>query len=207
VADMAGLDRYPFSGHSALMGLQGRPWQDTDYVLSLFSKRKSTARRRYREFVEKAAGEGQRPELVGGGLIRSQGGWQPVKLLRKMGQCIKGDERILGDSGFVSEVLTASQDELERKAEYRQKGYNFKWLVARVASLLEMDIDEVLTAGRYPQTVKARSILLYWAHRELGISTVDLAKRVNLSQPSVSQSIKRGEKLIMEKGYKLLPKS
>jgi predicted DNA binding protein len=41
----------------------------------------------------------------------------------------------------------------------------------------------------------------------LGISTVDLAKRVNLSQPSVSQSIKRGENLIMEKGYKLLPKS
>jgi REP element-mobilizing transposase RayT len=74
VADMVGLDRYPFSGHSALMGLQDRPWQDTDYVLSLFSKRKSTARRRCREFVEKAVGQGQRPELVGGGLIRSQGG-------------------------------------------------------------------------------------------------------------------------------------
>jgi hypothetical protein len=68
-----------------------------------------------------------------------------------MGQRIKGDERILGDSSFVSEVLTASQDEMERKAEYRKKGYNFNWLVARVASLLEMDIDEVLTAGATPK--------------------------------------------------------
>lgn len=205
VADIAGLDHYPFSGHSALMGHRDRPWQDTDYVLRLFSERKSTARRRYREFVKKETSKGERPELVGGGLIRSLGGWRPVKLLRKRGQRIKGDERILGDSGFVCEVLTASQDELERKAQYRQKGYDFNWLVARVARLLGMDIDEVLTAGRYPQTVRARSILLYWAHRELGISTVELAKRVNLSQPSVSQSIRRGEKLIVEKGYKLLP--
>ena len=206
IADIDGLDRYPFSGHSALMGHQDRPWQDTDYVLRLFSERKTTARKRYRNFVEKEISKGKRPDLVGGGLIRSLGGWQPVKSLRKSGQRIKGDERILGDSSFVSKVLTASQDELERKVGYRQKGYDFNWLVARVAQLLVMDIDEVLTAGRYPQTVKARSILLFWAHRELGISTVELAKRVNLSQPSVSQSIKRGEKLIMEKGYELLPK-
>jgi REP element-mobilizing transposase RayT len=206
VKDIAGLDFYPSSGHSALMGHQDRPWQDTVYVLRLFSERKSTARRRYREFVEKEISKGQRPELVGGGLIRSLGGWQPVKLLRKRGQRIKGDERILGDSSFVGEVLTANQDELERKAEYRQKGYDFNWLVDRVARLLEMNMDEVLTAGRYPQTVKARSILLYWAHRELGISTVELARRVNLSQPSVSQSIRRGEKLISENGYELLPK-
>jgi chromosomal replication initiation ATPase DnaA len=107
---------------------------------------------------------------------------------------------------FCQRGLTASQDALERKAEYREKGYDFNWLVDRVARLLEMNMDEVLTAGRYPQTVKARSILLYWAHRELGISTVELARRVNLSQPSVSQSIRRGEKLISENGYELLPK-
>jgi hypothetical protein len=35
---------------------------------------KSTARRRYREFVEKEIRKGKRPELVGGGLIRSLGG-------------------------------------------------------------------------------------------------------------------------------------
>lgn len=33
VQDIAGLDRYAFSGHSALMAHQDRPCQDTDYVL------------------------------------------------------------------------------------------------------------------------------------------------------------------------------
>jgi DNA-binding Lrp family transcriptional regulator len=48
-----------------------------------------------------------------------------------------------------------------------------------------------------------RSILLYGAHREPGHSSVDLAKRLKLSQPSVSQSIKRGEGLVIIRGYTL----
>ena len=37
-----------------------------------------------------------RPELVGGGLVRSLGGWTAVKALRGKGDRIKSDERILG---------------------------------------------------------------------------------------------------------------
>jgi hypothetical protein len=66
-----------------------------------------------------------------------------------------------------------------------------------------MEPDEVLKPGRYPRTVMARSVLLYGAHRELGLSTVELVKRLRLSQPSVSQFIKRGEGLIIDKGYTL----
>ena len=203
VKNLSDLDRYFYSGHSALMGKKARSWQDTDYVLKLFSRRKVIARKRYREFVRQGISEGRRPELVGGGLIRSLGGWQAVKMIRAKGSRIKGDERILGDSDFVDGVLKASQDKLERKAELHRRGYDFNWLVGRVAHLLDMEPDEVLKPGRYPRTVMARSILLYWAHRELGLSTVDLAKRLKLSQPSVSQSVKRGESLILDRGYTL----
>ncbi|MDZ7582745.1 MAG: hypothetical protein U5R30_19720 [Deltaproteobacteria bacterium] len=49
----------------------------------------------------------RRPELVGGGLIRSLGGWSEVKKMRLKGMDrIKGDERILGDSDFVLSVLS-----------------------------------------------------------------------------------------------------
>jgi len=74
VKDMRGLDRSPWSGHSALMGHVERDWQDTDYVLSLFGKGHEV-KRRYQEFVSKGIDIGKRPELVGGGLIRSAGGW------------------------------------------------------------------------------------------------------------------------------------
>jgi len=44
--------------------------------------------------------QGRRPDLVGGGLLRSHGGWASLKALRKAGAHQKGDERILGESTF-----------------------------------------------------------------------------------------------------------
>jgi len=42
--------------------------------------------------------QGRKPDLVGGGLIRSLGGWKEVKKPRLNRQDgVKGDERILGD--------------------------------------------------------------------------------------------------------------
>jgi len=49
-------------------------------------------------------------------------------------------------------------------------------LVDRVAQALGTERQDVLRAGKYVNTVKARSVLWYWAVRELGISTVQLAK-------------------------------
>jgi predicted transcriptional regulator len=42
-------------------------------------------------------------------------------------------------------------------------------------------------------TVKARSLLCYWAVKQLGFSATELSKRLGISQPAVSISVKRGE--------------
>ena len=52
-----------------------REWQDNDYVLGYFGKRKSQARKEYESYVKKGVTQGRRNELTGGGLIRSLGGW------------------------------------------------------------------------------------------------------------------------------------
>ncbi len=44
-----------------------------------------------------------------------------------------------------------------------------------------------------PQSVMARSLPCYWGTRELGMTTVELAKRLNIAQPSVSQAVIRTE--------------
>ena len=59
-AGMDELDVYVYSGHSALMGSLPRPWQDTEYVLALFSHRQKTARSLYRSFIEKGISQGHR---------------------------------------------------------------------------------------------------------------------------------------------------
>jgi len=73
VKDMDELNRYPYSGHSAVMGKVKRGWQDIDYVLSYFGKNRRSARKKYLSYVEEGISMGRRPELVGGGLIRSMG--------------------------------------------------------------------------------------------------------------------------------------
>jgi hypothetical protein len=54
--------------------------------------------------VGKRIDQGRHPELVGGGLIRSLGGWSAVKALRRTGNRELSDERILGSGGFDETV-------------------------------------------------------------------------------------------------------
>ena len=203
VDDLKALDTYAYGGHSVMMGKSKQPGQDADYILKFYGNKRLSARRRYREFMAKGIDEGRKPDLVGGGLIRSAGGWSAVKALRKGFERIKGDERILGDSQFVESVLKEAQENLERKYRLETEGYDFKWLVDRVAGQLGLRPREVLAAGKYPQTVKARSLLCYWATRELGMTTIDLSKKLKVSQPTVSQSVRRGEKVAYDLGLYL----
>ena len=55
------------------------PQSRSPYILSLFGRKTSVARRSYSEFEEKGVSDGERPELVGGGLIRSLDGWVAAK--------------------------------------------------------------------------------------------------------------------------------
>ncbi|MFC1895349.1 hypothetical protein ACFL0Q_01620 [Thermodesulfobacteriota bacterium] len=59
--------------------------------------------------------QGRRPDLIGGGLIRSVGGWAAIEDLRRAGIHLKSDERILGDSDFVENALAEAQESMQRK--------------------------------------------------------------------------------------------
>jgi len=54
-------------------------WQEPDSVLAQIGNRENGAKNEYRRFVAEGVEMGRRPELVGGGLIRSLGGWSEVK--------------------------------------------------------------------------------------------------------------------------------
>lgn len=105
VTSLIELNRYPYCGHNRLMGQERSDWQDVDGVLSHFGKVVSAARKKYSTFVEDGMSQGKRPELTGGGLVRSAGGWKELGALRKTNIHLHNDERILGDSDFVKAVL------------------------------------------------------------------------------------------------------
>jgi REP element-mobilizing transposase RayT len=198
VASYKELRGFAFCGHGVILGSSRVAWQDTDYVLKMFAGKRRPARQRYEEYVKRGIGKGRRPELTGGGLIRSLGGWSAVKAMRREDAYQKGDERILGDGDFVQEVLSAAAERLERRYRLAAEGYDFSRLVARVAELTDVPIDRLVTPDRSRSISQARGLLCFWATRELGISQIDLAQRLQMTQSAVSQAIQRGRRLALE---------
>jgi putative transposase len=204
VTTMEQLDTYSWCGHSVVMNQSEQPWQNTEYVLGLFSDHKGEARKRYREFVGKGISVGKRPDLVGGGLLRSSGGWRGLRGFRGAGVRVKGDERILGDKDFVESVLKSAGEALDEKYELKALGYDFNRVISRVAESMGMAPKEVTGLGKSPQTVKARALLCFWAHRKLGMSTTEIARRLKVTQPAASRLSKRGEQIEKECQFDLV---
>jgi len=191
------LDRYEYCGHSAVVGDRKVEWQDTAYVLSYFGKKAGAARKRYRIYVAQGIAQGRRPDLVGGGLIRSLGGWAEAKKMRLRGQDrIKGDERILGDSDFVMEVLSTADEKYSRQYELKRLGVDLEYVEQRVAEIYGIDREELYREGRRKIRSEARSLLFYWAVRELGMRGTTLAQRFGLSQPGAVYAVSKGEKML-----------
>ncbi len=205
VQDMRSLNNYPFCGHSALMGKSKREWQDVKFVFALFGRKVSDARKRYLAYVKEGVDLGRRPELVGGGLIRSLGGWEKVKDIGLKGQDrLKSDQRILGESDFVLDVLTEANENFERFYELKRQGYDLKRIEQKVINIFDIDKDDIYSKGRRKVQAEARSLFCYWAVCELGMSRTLIAKQLGMTQPGVGYAVNRGEKISKENNFQLI---
>lgn len=192
VKDLKQLKTYPFCGHHVLMGKFHHEWQDTDYVLGMFGKTMSLARRAYAEFIAKGVSAGHRPELVGGGLVRSVGGWSALKSFRKIGIRIKGDERILGGSDFVEKTLKQANERLEKKTRLQAAGPGLEALIEKVAAYYKISVDDLKTASKERKISRARSMVSYFAVRKLMMSCADVARTLKISPSAVSKAAIKG---------------
>ena len=85
-------------------------------MLGRFSDKLREAIRLYRAYMAAGIRAGpERPELAGGGLLRSYGGWRGVVALRRGREQYQSDERILGSSSFIEEIVKESEAQAEEK--------------------------------------------------------------------------------------------
>jgi putative transposase len=196
VADIEALVSYRYSGHATLMGNAVYPWQDDTFILSVFGTRTA-----YRDFVKKGLTQGKRADLVGGGLLRSHGGWAEII---KSPERLKSDVRILGDSDFVLGILSQAAQKLDHRYQLKAMGVDFSFVERKVLELFGLSRDDLYSRGRYKNRAEAKALLCFWAVRELGMSQTQLAALLKMTQPGVAVAVARGERLIKEKGYVLL---
>lgn len=191
VAHIGELDRYPWSGHTVLVGRHKAGWQDRDYVLGQFGSDRRRAVRAYRTFVEEAKGRSRRDDLSGGGLVRSLGGWSQVRSLRDSGESREHDPRVLGRGDFVEKIILEADAGIRRQLKNGER----KKLIDRVIreqcqkeSVLEMELRQG-SQRRKVSTVRAK--VGYLLNRERGISCAEIARNLGVSTTAIIKAVER----------------
>jgi len=239
VKDLKELDKYPWTGHSAILGKKKNPLipkqQPNDFpfagrriafsqfrpetekatinsenpvnpvkkkplaektiedVLIHFGDTVREARRRYRHFVKNGIAQGTRPELQGGGLVRSAGGDKRVLLRRKREERELGDARILGSGEFVGNILADS----EKIEGYKLlKKVSLSELVEKVSTYLDADKDEVLSGNRRQKNCHARDLISFVAAKSMGYKFNEIAEILGIHPVTAGRCAERGKKLI-----------
>lgn len=191
VDSLAKLDFYSWSGHCAIMGCKVNEWQDCDFVLRWFGNNLRDARQSYRKFVEKGIRLGRQPHLVGGGLVRSAGGWSEVKALKRIGVQEKSDERILGSGKFVDQILSeTSLAEKLRLANLDRKDAASQ-MIQNYCEDAGINRQALHGGSRNRQVSKVRHDLACKLTKELGLSYAEAARLLGVSTSAVSNIVVR----------------
>jgi REP element-mobilizing transposase RayT len=185
------LDRYPWCGHSAVIGKRECPWMDVDYVLLQFNDTKRKARNAYRRFVGEGIGMGRQPELTGGGLIRSKGGWSQVVSARRSGRKEEYDERILGSGDFVNAALKEAEEKTRLQLKLRRTGRTLGKIIDQECGRAKVSPQELKGGSRRRVVSTLRINIAKRGLDELGLSLAEIARHVGVSTSGIARAIKR----------------
>jgi len=185
------LDRYPWCGHPVLMGKVVRPWQDCAYVLSWFGSREKEARKAYRSYVAEGTPLGRQPELVGGGLIRSLGGWSQVRALRTSKMGVRADERILGSGEFVDRILAEAEERIKCQIPDPRRLLQARQYVEEQCAEYGVSIAEVLGGSRRAPIARLRLALARHLVGQLGLPLAEAARQLGVTTSGISRALER----------------
>jgi REP element-mobilizing transposase RayT len=204
VADIEALDRYSWSGHSRLLGMRAPEWQSVDEVLARFGTKLSQARRAYRNFVADGWTQGRRSDLTGGGLRRSRTGWAMLDRVSRGRERWASDERILGSTEFVQQVLAdAEQQVVIEAARPHDRTGRIDHLVDRVAAFWRVPADVVRSSSKERRVVAARAVVSHAAVVGLAARLADVARALGVGPSSVLRGVRRGANDMRRAGVRM----
>jgi REP element-mobilizing transposase RayT len=198
VSDLSELDRYPWCGHGVLMGRINYPWQERDSVLSWFGSKGGEARKAYKRYMKEGITQGRRPELVGGGVVRSYGGWSAVLSLRRSEEKISGDQRILGSGGFVERVLSESAEPLRYRFNPVERGKRIETILREECQKGKIELEELRMGSRRGKIPRVRSEIAQQLIKELEISLAEVARLLGVSTSAISKILQRSSQVSNE---------
>ena len=193
VTTLEQLDRYPWSGHRTLMGKAKHPWMDVDQALVEFGSTRRKAVNSYHRFMQAGFGQGRLPELTGGGLIRSKGGWSQVLSARRSGRKEEFDERILGGGDFVNVILKEAEEKTKHQIKLRRSGKTLAGIIEEECKKERISQNELKGGGRRRKISAIRATTAKRGLDELGLSLAEIARHLGVTTSSIRKAVLRLE--------------
>jgi putative transposase len=183
------LNRYKWSGHSVLIGKEKNDWQERGYILRNFHMKLGKAVRAYSNFIKEGMAQGRRLDLVGGGLVRSLGGWSRVLTLRSDPGKVEHDARILGDEEFVSSILREADEKLRKQVVSGKRKGIADQVIREVCVQEEVNELELRGGGQKRRVSQVRARVSYILSREWGIPLAEIARTLGVTTSAIAQAI------------------
>jgi putative transposase len=179
---MSHLDRYPWSGHRAIMENGPNGFQEIGQVLQRFGSSPLEARKKYREFIE--AGITAKDDFVPS--VRASNASKQGK--------DKRDYWVIGDADFQKKIL--EEDALHRLtlARYQKEWISLAEVLAATARKTDIAENLILRRSKRTPHSEARMIFCYLA-RELGFPTRETGNFLGIQQAAVSNAARQGATL------------
>ena len=141
---------------------------------------------KYEQYVREGISLGKRPELVGGGLIRSLGGWSQVLSLRRKGTKVAFDERILGGDDFIERLMTEAEEREKETLRMSRKVPDLPTLAKRIMKGERIEESELRSGTRKREMVKARRVFCQLAIGRMGYPGAEVARFLGVTTSSVN---------------------
>ena len=113
--------------------------------------------------------------------------------MRRKGQQVKADERILGTGDFVNAVLKEAGDRHLRQLRIRNSGKTIAAIIDEECASYGISTNELASGNRRNKVSQARATIAFRCVRELGTPAAGIARYVGVSTSSVSRAIARME--------------
>jgi chromosomal replication initiation ATPase DnaA len=143
--------------------------------------------------MEEGKDQGRRPELVGGELIRSQGGWSRVLSARGKGERVEHDARILGGGDFVAGILREANKKLRRQLRFGEREASMEGVIRKMCMEAGVGQQEVRNGGQKRRVSKVRSQIAYYLSHELGISMAEIARNLGVCSSAIIKAVQKLE--------------
>jgi putative transposase len=182
-SNLDSLKKYPWCGHSVVMGAEQWEAQNVNDVLLRFDKNPVFARKKYLQFLQE--GISTEPDIYT--TIRAAN--DTVENIHNTGSWV------IGNKDFITKAIENDKMNRQIASTYAFNGKGIEKITEDICRLLGVEIKEIKRKGRNSSPSKARRIIAFIANRKYRIPTGSIARYFEVTSSAVSNMVGDGEVL------------